>query len=231
MGTIRVDSKTSFSIGAEVKSWLDNPAFTLSPEDFRTTPKREVLKVIVHTTIGAWPQMRGVDRRTDRAENVASYWRRNKTSAATPLIVDSDGSVVQCHLLQPVTAWHAGSASLNSVGVECVQLPDGTVFPEAQAPTVAAVIDGLVRLRHPRINLLTLGELNVRTDYPTTGVRPPRATAPEARGVYGHRDVDPRGRGRGDPGDLLMLAIAAELEKLSVRSGEVPGGGYTVRRV
>lgn len=230
-GIIRVDTKTSITVPAAVKSWLDNPAFNLSAEDFRATPRREVRKVIIHTTIGKWPQMTGIDRRTDRAENVASFWRRNKSSAATPLIQDSDGSFIQCHLLQPITAWHAGSASLNSIGIECVQLPDGTVFPEAQAPVVAALIAGLIALAHPLIRLTDFdGSLNVRTNYPTNGVRPP-ATAPEARGVYGHRDVDPRGRGRGDPGDLLMLAIASELERLSVASGGTPGGGFTVQRV
>lgn len=231
-GIIRVDTKTTITVPAAVKSWLDNPAFNLSAEDFRTTPRREVRKVIIHTTIGKWPQMTGTDHRSDRAENVASYWRRNKSSAATPLILDSDGSVVQCHLLQPITAWHAGTASLNSIGIECVQLPDGTVFPEAQAPVVAALIDGLMRLNHPLIRLRDFdGALNVRTDYPTNGVRP-TATAPEARGVYGHRDVDPKGRGRGDPGDLLMLAIAGELERLSVASGSFPeGAGYYVKRV
>lgn len=218
MGTILFDASTQFDIpGVVVTTWKDNPIFSLSPEDFRSAPSRDILQTIIHNTRGDGPitaEIDGIGPSGDDAENNARYWRKNKQSAAAQILVDSDGSAVQTHYLQPVIAWHAGTASIGSVGIECVQRGPASGFAvySVQAKTAAAIIAGMIALNHPRVSMLRPdGTLAIRTQYNTRDALR-RRIAPTQRGVYGHRDVDPVNRGLNDPGDALMRWVLGFLE-------------------
>jgi len=221
---VLLDSRSGFSLdGIPLTNWTRNPELALAPEDFRAAPTRTVRKFVLHTTQGLWPQrlIEGAGADSERAENVSRYWRRNKASASTPVIVDTNGQLVQTHYLIPVIAWHAKGASMDSIGVEVVQVSDGNAVYSASCLTVARLIHGTIQAQHRQVSLLNPSDashplpwLEVRTSYPTDGTRP-RAVAPETRGVFGHRDVRPLDRGRGDPGDFIMVRVAEVLEGLA----------------
>jgi len=220
MGTLILDSKgTTVDISAAVSSWVDNPEFALAPEDFRSVPGRIVSSVVLHTTQGIWrpeaapgdvgPGGRG-------AENNARYWRREKRSAGAVLLIDSDGSVVQTHYLIPVVAWHAREASMRSIGVEFVQESTGRVYA-CQWRTCAEIVRAVIASNHAQVRIQNPdGSIQVRTNYDThEALR--RKVTPDTRGIFGHRDVRPEDRGRGDPGDFVMNGIANQLETLALR--------------
>lgn len=220
MGTLLFSPSVSFEVPHKVTTWRDDPSFALSPEDFRAAPSREIRQVILHTTRGDGPitPIIGVGPDGSGAESNARYWRKNKKSASAHLVVDYDGSIVQTHYLQNVIAWHAGSASMESVGIECVQGPEpGFHVYSIQAEACAAIIAGLANLG-PLTDLRDLGDascgaLTVRTLYDArTAMR--RKVAPHTRGVYGHRDVDPKERGENDPGHSIMKWTADVLRSL-----------------
>lgn len=221
---ILMDSTGKFDFdlpGVTVENWTHNPAFALAPGDFVLRPGRDVTSAVIHNTQGYWPQLIVDDPAPvgQRAENVVNIWRRDARSASTPIVTDTDGSVVQAHYLMPVVAWHAKDASPRSVGFEIVQVTPGNKLFRASIVTVARIIHGMVQSGHPKCHLLNPADgthplpwLEIRTSYPGGG-RPPRVPV-EQRGVFGHRDVRPMDRGRGDPGDAPMAIIAEVLESL-----------------
>jgi len=209
MGKIRVDSTGAydFEIPADVVTWLDNPQLALSPEDFITRPGRTIRRFIVHTTLGepALDVFDGPGAKGPRAENVASYWRRNKASASTPLIVDCDGSVVQTHYLANIVAWHAKGAAFDSIGGELVQIPGRGTLYRAQFDTMGDIIAGLIHSGCPFVQFLVGGALQVRTSYPAKG-RPPKSVG--FHGVEGHCHCSPEDRSVNDPGMESLKGIA-----------------------
>ena len=214
MGRILVDNTTKYDFGipAEVRTWKDDPAFALSPEDFVTRPGRTITRAVIHTTLGlpCLDLFDGPGAKGPRAENVAAYWRRNKTSAATPIIVDHDGSVVQTHYLGPIVAWHAKGAGFESVGIELVQSPGRGALYRAQFDTAGDIIAGFIHSGFPFARLLTPGGvLQVRTSYPEKG-RPVK-TVSGWRGVEGHCHASPEDRGVNDPGMEALKGIANRL--------------------
>ena len=213
-----------FSLETEVVNWTHNPAFALASEDFSLRPEREVTSFVLHNTQGVWPQtiIEGAAPRGMRAENVLSMWRRDKRTASTPLVIDTDGSTVQAHYLVPVVAFHAKTANARSIGAELVMETPGKLYT-ASMETAARIIHGLIQSGHPQFKILNppgMGQelpwLEIRTNYPTNGKKPPMVPV-QQRGVFGHRDVRPMDRGRGDPGDAVMLRVAEVLESLCGR--------------
>lgn len=223
MGRILLDSGKAhdFDIPETVDNWTVNPAYRLDSADFTLRPNRVVTSIVLHNTQGYWPQQinPGAAPAGKRAETVVDIWRRDKRSASAPLVIDTDGSTVQAHYLVPVLAWHAMDASPRSIGMELVQVTPGNQLWIAQMDTAAHIIHGLIQSRHPQIRLMPevppdeIPILEIRTEYPTDGKRPLRVPV-EARGVFGHRDVRPQDRGRGDPGDRVMTRVAEVLESL-----------------
>lgn len=217
-----------FDIPAGVENWTDNPLFSLASGDFALRPNRVVSSVIFHNTQGLWPQtiIQGADVNGQRAENVIAIWRREQRAASAPVVIDTDATMVQAHYLIPCVAFHARSANGRSIGVELVMKSPSTLFT-ASMDTGANLVHGLIQCNHPQVQLLNpptnpgeLPWLEIRTSYPTDGTRP-AAVPVEQRGVFGHRDVRPMDRGRGDPGDAVMLRVAQRLEELSGSGGLV----------
>lgn len=218
MGIIRLNSSKVIETPWEVVSWTDNPAFSLSPEDYKTALKRKVKALVFHTTMGTCTTLfPGVGPEGAGAENNARYWRRNKRSASAQLLIDHDGSMVQTHYLQPIVAWHARGHSLETVGIELVQTLSGGVYQnqiDSAADFVVAsmtptAISGGMDIANPD------GSFSVKACYDG------RATLhPGGRGAYGHRDcLNPDGscdRGKGDPGDCVMTGLVKALEARGV---------------
>ena len=223
MGRILLDDskRYDFDIPETVENWTHNPAYRLDSADFRVVPKRVVTSVVLHNTQGYWPQQinPGAAPKGRRAETVVDIWRRDKRSASAPIVIDTDGSAVQAHYLVPILAWHAMDASPRSIGMELVQVTPGNQLWIAEMDTAANIIHGLIQSGHPQIKLMPDVEpgevpiLEIRTEYPTDGKRPIRVPV-EQRGIFGHRDVRPQDRGRGDPGDRVMTRVAEVLESL-----------------
>lgn len=217
MGKIPLAPGVSVDIPEDVTTWETHPEFALSSEDFRSSPHRMVRRFVLHTTRGVWPQVQPSDTGPSGsgAENNARYWRREKRSASTTLLVDLDGSAVATHYSIPVIAWHAKDASMDSIGIENVQGPgpENRVYM-VQARTCAHIIGATIRANHPQVNLFnSAGKLEIRTNYdPRTAMN--RMVRPGVPGIFGHRDVRPMDRTRGDPGDWIMNGVADELERM-----------------
>lgn len=213
-----------FNLPVPVENWTHNPLFALASEDFSLQPKREVTSFVLHNTQGTWPQtiIDGAAPRGQRAETVIGIWRRDKRTASTPVVIDTDGTMVQAHYLLPVVAFHAKTANVRSIGAELVMETPGKLYT-ASMDTAANLIHGLIQSGHPQFKILNppgMGQelpwLEIRTNYPTNGKKPPMVPV-QQRGVFGHRDVRPMDRGRGDPGDAVMLRVAEVLESLCGR--------------
>lgn len=225
MGRILIDEtgKYDFDIPAEVTNWTQNPQLALSSEDFIMRPGRTIRRFIVHTTLGipALDIFDGPGAKGPRAENVASYWRRNKASASTPFIVDCDGSVVQCHYLGPVMAWHARGAAQDTIGGELVQIPGRGALYRAQFDTFGDIVAGFARSGFPFGKVLRDDgrTMEVRTSYPATGRPVPTVTG--WRGVEGHCHCTPKDRSVNDPGMESLRGIARRIYDHGIEVREV----------
>ncbi len=192
-------------------SWLDEPALRLKlPEDGearRTRPR----SIGLHTTRGTMPQpliLEPAGSRDCTARATVRAWRLSKRQAGAHLLVDADGEILCTADVQREMTYHAPGLNAVSIGIEVVQRrKDGALFQPQLYATVA-----LVRL----LCDLFLIEKRVIWPYPRRPL--PRDEMQQYSGVFGHRDVDSN-RGRGDPGDLLLLEL--------IRVGFKPDSGQS----
>lgn len=183
--------------GVEVISPGDKPWCKLEPEDRYVRPSPWIRQITVHTTKGKWPQHVKPGKGPDgRDERFALFLKEDKSNCATPLIVDSDGSVACLCDLKYYT-YHNSNFKLNqiSVGIEIYQEADGGIYE--------AALESAVKL------ILTLCDI---LGIPFQGSLEPYRNAPIRRlelgdtnivGVFGHREIT-HSRGYGDPGEDVM---------------------------
>ena len=186
--------------GLSCLSWLDNPRFHLSREDFGRRATRWVRAIVLHTTSGKVGQVLpglGPDRHVD--EKVLSYWSTSPSSGGAHIVVDSDGSMLCCADLQAEAAWHATSVNQHTIGIEIGQTYVGSVATvyEEQLRVVRVLVDWLTR----RFRI----QRQVQSPYHSSDHPVPRLVqgGVDVVGVYGHRDQT-HDRGEGDPGNSII---------------------------
>lgn len=173
----------------------------LDPSDCKPRKTSWVRQIILHTTKGEWPQvvMPGKGP-ANRDERVARFWQGSLRQSAAHIVVDSDGTAVCLADVVKVQAHHATVVNRWSVGIETYQEQGGVIFDAAIESTV-------------RIVRVLCRELGIQYQAPDR-YRGPLSQlkvdgGPNTIGIFGHRDVT-HDRGRGDPGDAIMEAVAAD---------------------
>lgn len=200
--------------GIVTSNWRDDPSIRLRMgNDGRERPKPRIRRIFIHTTGGIpggrdpRPQviLPGFGPPGKAAEDNVRYWTGNNGQAGAHLVVDRDGSVIQtCDLLTEV-AYHVPGANFDSIGIEIVQFKrDASIF-QGQFAVTAKLVKWLC------------GEAGVQfqTHWPyRVGRKRLNLSAYQGPvGVFGHYQGDD-GRGIGDPGDAMWLALeAAGVEK------------------
>lgn len=178
-------------------SWLDDPKLRLSFPNDGTKRQGRPQCIILHTTTGDMPQHLVDDAAPPEhctARRTVAYWAKSPRRAGAHLIIDADGTLLCLADLGREVAYHCSGVNGVSVGIEVVQQADGTLYAE-QLRVAFVVCEWLCdRFNIPR-----------QVAWPYTGARP-LDTMRHFRGVAGHRDVSSN-RGRGDPGDLIMLCF------------------------
>lgn len=182
----------------------------LVPGDCTPRGTSWVRQVIVHTTKGNWPQHVVAGSGPGGSDRVvADFWRDDPVHSAAHLVVDTDGSVVCLCDLAEVVAYHAEASNPWSIGIEMYQLSDGGIYDATLIATTVLVeflcsAFGIPQLmprgpyRNQPLHRMEIGSGSTRHQL----------GAPDAVGVFGHRDNTER-RGRGDPGDEIFKRLAA----------------------
>lgn len=186
--------------GVEVISPGDKPWCRMMPEDRYDRPSSWIRQITVHTTKGKWPQHvkpgKGPDGRDKR---FADFLAEDKSNCATPLIVDSDGSVA-CLCDLKYGTYHNTNFKLNqvSIGMEIYQEADGGIY-EAALESAVKVILALCDI----IGIPFQGSLEPYRNAPIHRMELSDLTIV---GVFGHREITHH-RGYGDPGEELMTRL------------------------
>lgn len=192
--------------GVRSVSYLEDPSLRLRVPGVNGRRRRsgeQVVAVVLHTTRGIpGGSNRTAQRVAERparpqelgARLTVQHWREGDRFAGAHVVLDADGAAYCCCDLVTEAAYHAGPANGASVGVEVVQQRDASIH--------RAQLDALPLLVGALCGLLGVPR-RVRLPY-----RPPHGQQPlDEPGVWGHRDLTDN-RGRGDPGDLLLQALA-----------------------
>jgi hypothetical protein len=195
---------------------IDNPITApswckLDGRDYRRRRSSWIRQIIVHTTKGLHPQhvIPGAGA-GGRARHVAEFWRRDETHSAAHLVVDTDGAVACLADVAEINAYHATVSNDWSVGIELYQEADGGIYAATLASAVA-----LVRALCEQLSI----PLQIPTAYRGRPIERMADGGPTCAGVFGHRDNTTR-RGRGDPGDAIMLELElAGAERLDFDRG------------
>ncbi len=187
--------------GVEVISPLEQPWAFIGPRDCKSRPTRWVRQIICHTTKGEWPQ-RVVPGKgpTGRDKRTAEFWQGAERQSAAHLVVDSDGSIVCLADLLEVEAYHATVVNRWSVGIETYQEQGGVIYQ--------AAIDSTVKLVATLCRAFGIQFQMPKVPYRGHPLKVLEADGgPGVVGIFGHRDVTDH-RGKGDPGEAIMAAIA-----------------------
>lgn len=200
--------------GLVTTNWRDDASIRLRVgNDGRSRPKPRIRRIFIHSTEGI---PGGRDQRPQvilpefgpdgkAAEDNARFWRRNAGQAAAHLVVDRDRSVIQtCDLVSEV-AYHVPGASFDSIGIEIVQFKRDASIYQGQLDATAQLVKWLCA---------ELGiQFQTHWPYRVGSKRLNLAAYQGPVGVFGHYQCD-QGRGIGDPGDAMWLALeAAGVEK------------------
>lgn len=203
--------------GLDSICFLDDEKYQLAPSGFHDRPPDTWIKAIVlHTRMGLVTkrvQTRGANRRWD--ELVAGRWDRSGRMAGAHIAIDADGSFSCMCDLELHAAHHAGHVNDFSIGIELYQGADGTMY----LPTIEAavqIVDVLTRefgiqrqlpAEHGVLTRILKGGKKPRRKSRQLAWTPGGLAGRDFAGVYGHRNTT-RNRGRGDPGDEIMLELA-----------------------
>lgn len=199
--------------GLVTTNWRDDRSIRLRMgNDGRVRPKPRIRRIFIHSTKGIpggkdqRPQviLPGVGAPGKAAENTVRYWTGSEGEAGAHLICDRDASFIQTCDLVDEMAYHFAGANFDSVGIEIVQANDASIY-QGQLDATARLVKWLCaelgvqfqthwpyRVGHKRLNLSAYqGPVGVFAHYQGT-----------------------KGRGIGDPGDAMWLALeAAGVEK------------------
>lgn len=169
-----------------------------------------IRQIIVHATGGRWPQpIIATPGPGGEALRYADIWRSDPAHSAAPLVADTAGTAQCLADVVRVMGYHAEASNTWSVGIEMVQLPDGSLH-QATIDATAALIVGLAdRLGIPlQIPRGPYRDAPIRRMETGTGASRRNLGGPDVVGVLGHRDNTSE-RGRGDPGDAIWTALVA----------------------
>lgn len=204
---------------AEVLSPGEKPWVRMESKDYRKRTGA-IQMITIHTTQGIDPVKVVPGKGPDgRDKKTADYWSTNGEAGGTPLIVDTDGSIANLIDLVKYEAFHATKVNPYSVGIEMVQMADGTVYQ--------ATLDSTLLLVLRLCDLLGIPFQTTSRIYRTNTIieRLRYGGANDVVGVFGHRDNAwkfpewlkpearikyPNGyadRGRGDPGDEIYAMM------------------------
>lgn len=196
-----------------------------SATDWRHRRKDEtVVGIVLHTRLGLPVKLKtgaGPNRGWD--VDLAARFSKDPRAASAHVGIDADGSYGCFADLDKVATYHAGHVNGISVGIECYQEPDGTVY-ETTVQACADIIDVLTRVfgiqrQYPVERAICRRFANILPGDPHTYM-PGGARGRDWCGVYGHRNVT-RNRGAGDPGDEVFAELKQRgYEGFSVDEGE-----------
>jgi hypothetical protein len=214
--------------GFTVYNPLDTPWCRLDSRDYRPRLSKWIRQLMVHSTLGKWPQavrtMPARDGHGEGAKATADYWRGSPEKSAAPIVVDFDGDVACLADVVLTAAHHATLSNDWSVGIEMKQMPDGSIYDATLRSTVAVCIALCEALSIPF-------QITADTYTPGSIISRMLHGGRDCVGIFGHRDqawkfpeqLDaaklkqyPNGhaaRGRGDPGDEIykrLLGAGAE---------------------
>lgn len=158
--------------------------------------KRPVQAIVLHTSRGVEAPVVEV-LQSDHGWRLAHYQATTTREVSWHLTVCHDGTVIQQADLERTITWHAGHANAWSVGIELAQDPRNPAITRAQIHATVAICSAVTEvLRIPRAVCLNPGVIE---QWARGGGYAPQ-------GVVGHRNLT-RSRGRGDPGDHVMMAL------------------------
>lgn len=185
--------------GMQVTSCLSRPDLALKiGEDCHRAPGREISLIVLHGTMGGWPQavLETQVGPGDLAERNAYYWRHSKRNSGTHLIVDQDGSVLCCADVADVVAYGSGRVNSKSIQIEMAQSSGNTVT-RAQLKSTALLVKWLCdRFSLPK--RFTSGYSRALADFVSGKT--------QWRGVTQHCYCSDL-RGRGDAGTEIELEL------------------------
>jgi hypothetical protein len=194
----------------------------LNSADAPPRPELWIRQLVVHSTRGRWPQpiIPGPGPGGEAA-NVADVWNRDPVHSGAQIVVDSAGSVACLCDLEDTMAYHAEASNRWSVGIEMLQLRDGSMYQ--------ATIDATARLCVALCDVLGIPAQFHCRPYDGTPLSRMEAGSgrqrrnlggPDVVGIVGHRDNTSE-RGRGDPGDAIYAALlSGGAEPLDFASGQ-----------
>lgn len=183
----------------------------LDPRDFRMRPSPGWVSCIVpHSTGGNWPQpvIAGAGP-GGHAREILEMWRRDPRSSAAHAVVDFDGVIYCACDIQLHETYHAQAINPRSIGIEMCTRPDGGIYQMTITSTVD-LIAALTCTGRPGSGLFPI-PFQHRAGYNGQPLRRlevggVQSDGRDVCGIIGHRDQTGR-RGRGDPGDELMLEL------------------------
>lgn len=195
--------------GVTVANPLDTPWAKLDARDYRRRNTSWVRQAIVHTTKGIWPQRLIPTAPGGKAKVVADFYRRDPEHNGAQAVADLDGTGACLADLATQAAHHAGLSNEYSWGLEIYQLADGTLTEASIRAAIEMLVVGCDALGIP-LQVHRAPYRNGRV------IERLKDGGRNVVGVFGHRDqawdakTQRARRGRGDPGDLVMDAVAAD---------------------
>jgi hypothetical protein len=143
-----IDGKRYKIPGINVINFMDDSRYLLKMQG----PKADgyvrgnkgwlVRNTCLHTTEGKRPVIihPGVGPNIGMDDRVARSWTRSAVQAGAHIVIDFDGSVVQCADLLTHATYHAGAASGRSIGIEISQTRKGETW-EVEYDVAVATCD------------------------------------------------------------------------------------------
>jgi len=220
--------------GMTVHNPLDTAWSKLAPGDYRKRRTSWVRHAIVHTTKGIWPQhvIPGLGP-GGKDKLLADFYRGDPQHNGAHAGADDDGTGACFADIATDAAYQAGMSNDNSWGLEFYQLGNGGLYEAGIVGGIKMLFAGCEALGIP---------LQVHRGPYRNGqiIKRMRHGGDDCVGIFGHRDQswieaknlpaaererfkDGRaGRGRGDPGDIITMEIAADprVEAFDFNQGE-----------
>lgn len=193
-------------------SYQEDPRFRVKDRSAR--PTRWIRGIVFHTTQGRFPQptLAGFGTGGSALANI-KYWNRDPKYASAHLLVDRDGVVYQTADLIAEQTIHAEAVNGFTIGIEICQGGNGSIY-SGQYDVSVALADWLTGQDEIAV------QRQIPAPYTGHPVKRLVAGGRDVVGVYGHRDQT-AGRGRGDPGDVLMEELVGHgYERFDFDAGE-----------
>lgn len=182
------------------------------------------MSIVLHTRLGKQVILKegaGPNRGWDR--DYAARQSGDDRAASAHIAIDADGSYGCYADLARVATYHASHMNGISIGIECYQEPDGTVYA-ATLEGCADVVDVLTRIfgiqrQFPLERAICKRFADIVPSNKYTYI-PHGNRGRDFSGVLGHRNLT-RNRGIGDPGDPIFGVLKVRgYEAYSVDDGE-----------